>query len=271
MFLLVRHGQSTWNAEHRWAGQSDPPLTDLGRQQAADLGRALIGVGISRVVASDLRRAHETAEIVATRLGTGEVEVVPGLRERWCGEWEGRTTEEIDASHPGLLARWRVGEVIDGIAGESHVDFDRRVGTALASLTPMPGARTLIVAHAGVLRILSFRLGISLAEIANTSGIWFETVNGSPANPQIFDPHDTTSHGTIVGGVSDASDSTPDRNETTATDHGDVVDLDLVERNLAAVESALARLSDGTYWTDEVTGDPIPDHVLAIDPTARRA
>ena len=51
----------------------------------------------------------------------------------------------------------------------------------------------------------------------------------------------------------------------------DVVDLDAVERELAAVEVALERLNEGTYWTDEVTGAPIPDHVLADDPTARRA
>jgi hypothetical protein len=52
---------------------------------------------------------------------------------------------------------------------------------------------------------------------------------------------------------------------------GSGVDLDAVERDLAAVEVALERLSEGTYWTDEVTGDPIPEHVLAADPTVRRA
>jgi hypothetical protein len=49
------------------------------------------------------------------------------------------------------------------------------------------------------------------------------------------------------------------------------VDLDAIERDLAGVERALERLSDGTYWTDEVTGEPIPEHVLATDPTARRS
>ena len=66
--------------------------------------------------------------------------------------------------------------------------------------------------------------------------------------------------------------------ETTATqpstqpaDQLAAVDLDAIERDLAAVETALARLSDGTYWTDEVTGGPIAEHVLAADPTTRRA
>jgi RNA polymerase-binding transcription factor DksA len=58
---------------------------------------------------------------------------------------------------------------------------------------------------------------------------------------------------------------------TSRTDTAQVVDLDVIERDLAAVETALQRLSDGTYWTDEVTGEPLPEHVLVDDPTARRA
>ncbi len=54
-------------------------------------------------------------------------------------------------------------------------------------------------------------------------------------------------------------------------DDAPMVDLDAIERDLAAVERALERLSEGTYWTDEATGAPIPEHVLAADPTARRA
>jgi RNA polymerase-binding transcription factor DksA len=63
------------------------------------------------------------------------------------------------------------------------------------------------------------------------------------------------------------SDTVRDSNDT----DGEPVDLDAVERDLAAVERALERLSDGTYWTDEVTGEPIPAERLAADPTARRA
>ena len=74
---------------------------------------------------------------------------------------------------------------------------------------------------------------------------------------------------TSFGEVSDAHASpAPPPDETAATP---TVDLDAIERDLAAVEVALERLSDGTYWTDEVTGQPIPDDVLAADPTARRA
>jgi len=59
--------------------------------------------------------------------------------------------------------------------------------------------------------------------------------------------------------------------DASRTEIAQEVDFDVIERDLAAVETALQRLSDGTYWTDEVTGEPIPEHVLAADPTARRA
>jgi len=75
------------------------------------------------------------------------------------------------------------------------------------------------------------------------------------------------------------NDPSPVDDEPTVTGHAPApelehvpeVDLDAVERDLAGVERALERLSEGTYWTDEVTGEPIPEHVLATDPTARRA
>jgi RNA polymerase-binding transcription factor DksA len=78
---------------------------------------------------------------------------------------------------------------------------------------------------------------------------------------------------TSVDAVTDVSpDPTtpPDPVDLDAVDL-DAIDLDAIERDLAAVERALERLSDGIYWTDEVTGEPIPDHVLVADPTARRA
>ncbi len=64
---------------------------------------------------------------------------------------------------------------------------------------------------------------------------------------------------------------TPDVHPVPGTIRTPDVDLDAVERDLAAVEQALDRLSEGTYWTDEITGEPIPEHVLVSDPTARRA
>ncbi|HEX8581069.1 MAG TPA: histidine phosphatase family protein, partial [Acidimicrobiales bacterium] len=78
--LLVRHGQSVWNAEGRWQGQLDPPLSDVGAEQARAAAAHLDGV--VAVATSDLDRARRTAEILAEALGVGPAIVEPGLRER---------------------------------------------------------------------------------------------------------------------------------------------------------------------------------------------
>src|SRR3546814_20228381 len=78
--LLVRHGQSEWNATGRWQGQADPPLTDLGRAQAHYAARSL-GV-VDAIVAADLQRAADTALIISGELGAGPVVLDQGLRER---------------------------------------------------------------------------------------------------------------------------------------------------------------------------------------------
>src|SRR5438270_7968282 len=99
--LLVRHGQSEWNALGRWQGQADPPLSDLGRDQARAAARALGAV--DAVFASDLQRATETAHIIAGALGIGPVLIDERLRERDAGEWSGLTRDEIHERYPGYL------------------------------------------------------------------------------------------------------------------------------------------------------------------------
>ena len=95
--LLVRHGQSTWNADGRWQGRADPPLSDLGRRQAEVAAEALAELGITRVVASPLVRAHETATIVGAALGLHDRAPTARLQERDAGEWTGKTRAEIEA------------------------------------------------------------------------------------------------------------------------------------------------------------------------------
>ena len=101
--LLVRHGQSEWNALGRWQGQADPPLSALGREQARSAVARLGAVDL--IVASDLDRALTTAAIMAEGLGVGPVMVEPRLRERSAGEWSGLTRAEIDEQWPGYLDR----------------------------------------------------------------------------------------------------------------------------------------------------------------------
>src|SRR5688572_29468638 len=97
--LLVRHGQSTWNAARRWQGWADPPLSELGEEQAREAVPRLRPLGLVAVFSSDLVRARQTAAILADGLGLPFDEAVgvePGLRERSVGEWSGLVTEEIE-------------------------------------------------------------------------------------------------------------------------------------------------------------------------------
>jgi broad specificity phosphatase PhoE len=135
--LLVRHGETDWNAEGRLQGHTDTPLNDYGRRQAATLAEALAGDGIDAVYSSDLSRARETAEIVAARLGLPVV-VEPGLREKNWGSWEGLTPMERDATE---------------YVGESTEDHRDRTLRALREIAERhPDARVLVVTHGGSMR-----------------------------------------------------------------------------------------------------------------------
>src|SRR5919109_4497125 len=99
--ILARHGETDWNRERRWQGHSDRPLNGTGRAQAQALADELAGQPIAAVYSSDLLRAHETARIVADRLGL-DVVTVPGLRERRFGSWEGLQDVEVERRFPGV-------------------------------------------------------------------------------------------------------------------------------------------------------------------------
>jgi broad specificity phosphatase PhoE len=162
--LLVRHGQSEWNAAGRWQGQADPPLTDLGRLQATAAGARIGTVDI--VVASDLQRAAETASIIAAALGVGPVLVDEGLRERHAGEWQGLTKHEIERDWPGWLdARRRP----PGF--EATEPFHHRVSDALDRLERThAGADMLVVSHGGVIYILEEVHGHPFERVPNLGG-----------------------------------------------------------------------------------------------------
>ena len=83
--LLVRHGQSEWNAVGRWQGKADPELTDFGRQQAFHAAQRIGSVDV--IVASPLVRAFETAQIISSQIGVGPIVIDPDLMERDAGEW----------------------------------------------------------------------------------------------------------------------------------------------------------------------------------------
>ena len=169
--LLVRHGESEWNAVGRWQGQADPALSELGIRQAVAAAEAVGAV--DAIVSSDLSRAAETARIISELTGVGPVLVEPGLRERNVGEWSGLTHDEIEARWPGAIGAWRRGELASPPGGETNDDIRERVEAALVGIaTSFAGAEVLAVSHGGVMRLLERTHGIDDAPMfANLGGV----------------------------------------------------------------------------------------------------
>ncbi len=157
--LLVRHGQSTWNREHRIQGQLDPPLSEEGRRQAASLAHRLAGRRLAGFYASDLRRAWETAETIGSANGL-EPEPAIGLREIFLGGWEGLRTQELAERFPDAWARWTEEPNWDLVPdGEGAALFETRVVAALDAIFDMhPHGDVLAVTHGGVIQVALHRV-----------------------------------------------------------------------------------------------------------------
>lgn len=169
--LLVRHGESIWNAEGRWQGAADPPLSDTGRAQAKELADYIKDHGIDVVVSSDLGRAVETASIVAGLLGLEGPLIEARLRERDVGEISGHTREEIETKWPGLLEKWRAGELHKMPGGED--DITPRVTEGLRAIADAPdGSVVLVVTHGGVIGAVDTWLGTEYRRVGNVQGRW---------------------------------------------------------------------------------------------------
>lgn len=104
--ILMRHGETDWNATGRIQGHSDTPLNAAGREQARRAAQRLASEPVRALYASDLARAFETAAIIGQLLGLTVV-TSPRLRERQYGAWEGLTSAEIQARYPEQFAEWR--------------------------------------------------------------------------------------------------------------------------------------------------------------------
>jgi broad specificity phosphatase PhoE len=165
--LLARHGETDWNLEGRFQGQLDPPLNETGRRQATALADALAGDGVAAVYSSDLRRAAETAAIVAARLS---LPVTPDrrLREIDVGAWSGLTRAEVEERFPASYAHWLEGELA-GHDGESREQLAARVHEAVISIAAAhPAESVLVVTHGGAVRALQRRaLGEPLPLLRN--------------------------------------------------------------------------------------------------------
>ena len=165
--LLVRHGQSEWNADGRWQGQADPPLSALGERQAVAATDQLDGIDV--VWASDLIRAARTAELVASELGV-DVIVDARLRERHAGEWQGHTRDEIEVEWPGYLADGRRPRA----GSPTTRSWSGRWRRAPPSPRPIPEP-VLVVTHGGIVRTLERHLEDPDDQLLpNLGGRWVE-------------------------------------------------------------------------------------------------
>ena len=169
--LLLRHGQSEWNDRRRWQGSLDSPLTSLGRTQAEAAAARLASLpAFDSVVASDLGRAVETAEIITRRLALAVATTDRRWREADAGAWQGRLVGEIERDWPGWLA-----------AGRRPSDFEPRarvVARAESALADLVGGRHLVLTHSGLIRALvGSRSGVE-RRVPNLDGVWFQVTEG---------------------------------------------------------------------------------------------
>jgi len=163
--IVVRHGETVWNADGRQQGHLDSPLSPLGEQQARAIADRLAAEPFHALYTSDLGRAFHTAEYIARATGH-DIATDPRLRERNLGIFQGLTMAQVQHQHPDHYAQFISGDpdyVIPG--GESaRQRYDRTTRAADEIAARRPGQRIVIVGHGGVLSSL-FRhaLGIPLA------------------------------------------------------------------------------------------------------------
>jgi probable phosphoglycerate mutase len=182
--LLVRHGESTWNADGRWQGQADPPLSERGRRQATDASAA-IGM-VDAIVTSDLQRAAETGAIMGRVLALDRVATEPRLRERDAGPLSGMDRQEIHQHFPGLLPDDPGGHV-PGPDGqprwpegwEPDDALWARVEIALLAIGRLvPDGDVVAVTHGGVIYGVERRLGgEGRGRLVNLGACWVEVVD----------------------------------------------------------------------------------------------
>jgi probable phosphoglycerate mutase len=178
--LLIRHGETDWNAARRLQGHTDIALNDAGLLQADALGRALAQMPLAAVIASDLLRARQTAQAVAGHHGI-DLRIDSALRERCYGGFEGLQHAQIAKVYPQYYAAWQSRD-IDAVMppgermGESFRQFFIRSTAAIAHWAGQyPGRTIAIVAHGGVLECAHR----AARDMALTSARDFEIKNAS--------------------------------------------------------------------------------------------
>jgi broad specificity phosphatase PhoE len=156
---LIRHGESTWNAERRWQGAMDPPLSAAGREQADRLASALQAIPLSVVYCSPLQRAKDTAVVIAAAHALS-VEPVSDLREIAFGEWESLGDEEVVQRFGSLRQQWFRRPDQTQIPGAESLAHGR--GRAMAAMRGIVGRhlddQVAVVAHGGMNKLILLTL-----------------------------------------------------------------------------------------------------------------
>jgi len=145
--ILVRHGETTWNAEQRLQGQDNAPLSPRGIEQAKRFAAFARALSPDRVVSSDLGRTRQTVSL----LGFADAPMDPRLREIDMGDWTGRTKPELEAERPVDYLAWRAGTFTPKNA-ESWPAFRQRIAAGLRDCLAECKGDTLAVVHGGVIR-----------------------------------------------------------------------------------------------------------------------
>ncbi|NJC71137.1 histidine phosphatase family protein [Planosporangium thailandense] len=166
--VVVRHGRTGWNAEGRFQGQADPPLDRVGHRQAEAVADAVAALRPGLILASDLRRARQTAQPLGARCG---LPVIPDarLREVDLGGWAGLDRAEAARRYPDEYDRWSRGIDVRRGGGETLAEAGTRAAAALlAALTgTAPGSTVVAVSHGLVLRAAISRLaGLGIVRLA---------------------------------------------------------------------------------------------------------
>jgi probable phosphoglycerate mutase len=151
--VLWRHGETDYNANRRMQGHLDSALTAVGWRQARFAVAALARFDPALVVASDLRRARDTASVFTEASGV-DMRIDKRLRETNLGQWQGKTAEEVDALWPGARTTWQHDSTWAPPDGETRVEVAQRAGELVAELDEEIDETALLCAHGGLITAL---------------------------------------------------------------------------------------------------------------------
>lgn len=190
--ILLRHGETGYNATSRMQGQLDTVLSDRGVAQAHAAAKELRGLGISKIVSSDLMRSKHTADVVGADLGL-PVGVDTRLRETHLGDWQGKTHSEVDNEHDGARAVWRTDASWAPPRGESRLEVAARarevVDELMRDYRQWDDSAVLLVAHGGTIAALTASLlGFVVAQYPALKGLGNANTARLVAMPRLDDP-----------------------------------------------------------------------------------